>query len=153
MSYFNQLQYKRIIGVLSILNIVLIALLLMAPTNARKHKKPDLIKLFTKELQLDENQKAQLIKIDQNHREKMTSTKKEWKERKREWIKAISASPVDQDKVDAYTTQIGALQVEIEKTIGQYFIQLKAICKKDQVEKLNELFFKAIHPRRPHKTK
>ena len=146
MSYFNQPQYKKIIGLLSLFNICLLAIIFFSFSKPKDRPRHDPISIFSKELQLSEAQDEQLKKIHQTHHKKLRSIKKIWRENKNAWMNALSETPSDKNKVEKYAELIGQNQVEIEKSIGEYFLQLKAICDESQKEKLNTLFLKAMHP-------
>jgi periplasmic protein CpxP/Spy len=95
---------------------------------------------LTKQLNLDTIQVAQLKKLRDKHKEELGNLWKEDRELQEAKFVLLKEGSTDSVKLDSIVTLIVANKKKFELAFHKHFIQIRALCKPDQVE----LFKKTI---------
>jgi len=139
--------------VLLLMNIGLILMLWLRPMPhqiPRKDMPPPPRKaegFLVKALNLDEQQRADLKKLRDDHFTETRRIHEEARKSKRAMFDALVSSTLDtlsaQGHVDDYANQMK----KIDEALIQHYLDIRAICRPEQQEELRKVFRKAI--RRP----
>ena len=107
---------------------------------------PDM--LLKRELNLTEQQLAQVRTIRQAHREEQQALHRELRRNRDVLIQRMTSDP---EAAKLLADSIGKIEVNLAHNLIQHYAALEAICTAEQAEKLARVFTKALGPppRRP----
>lgn len=130
---------KKILN--SIIIVVLIAtnLFLLGFIFFSKPPHPPMPKqVIIKKLGLDKTQTANYLQLTKAHHEVVIALESKIKEKKNELYSTL-ANGNGNVNVDSLANAIGQIQTEIEHTHYKHFIEIKNLCRKEQLPAFNEL--------------
>jgi anion-transporting ArsA/GET3 family ATPase len=109
--------------------------------------------IIIEKLHFDENQIVEYDKTIKIHQENIRNLDDSIKSAKNELYQLLNSDTIDSVKKDSLFLKLADLQKQIETTHFNHFIEIKKLCKKEQLpdyknltEELSKLF---SHPRRP----
>lgn len=133
-------KFLRIIVIsILVINIVVIAYLLInkGVFHGNKPQKPR--EILIKKLGFDANQIKQYDVTITKHQNKIRTLDDSIRKTKNELYSRLKESSTEIDTKDSLVTQINNYQKQIEITHYNHFIEIKKICKPEQLEKFNML--------------
>ncbi|KAA3612659.1 MAG: hypothetical protein DWQ05_18595 [Calditrichaeota bacterium] len=156
MDIFKQNRYLWItIIVLLIMNFTALALLWLGRPEARKiqERPPDpmeeqirIQQLLKKELNFDETQSEQYLKLRRQHRNQVQQLQMDISHIKKQMFNKVLQDNPRQELSDSLLALAQEKQAQLEKITFQHFLDLKKLCKPEQQDKLkillNEFFRK-----------
>jgi protein CpxP len=139
---------------LLLINFVLIGFILLAPHHYNERIGPK--NLIINKLELDDRQIQQYEKIIMDHRNDVNATHQTISLLKKELYQTLKQDG-DSSKKELLFQNISATQKKMEKVHWNHFIELKALCKDNQLkdfdELANELAVLFTPYKKPHKKK
>ncbi len=156
MDIFKQKRYLWItVIVLLILNISSLTVLWMGrPDGSRPQKAQNdpateanrIQELLKAELDFDETQSLQYLKLRREHRQKAVQLQKDISRIKKQMFDEVLVENPKQELSDSLLALAQEKQAQLEKITFQHFLDLKKLCKPEQQDKLkillNEFFRK-----------
>jgi protein CpxP len=144
-----------LIGALIISNILLIVFISMPKKDHRFH--PDKPRnIIIERLQFDEKQIEAYDVLIENHRNQIREKDQQIIELKNKLYENLNQD-LNQNVLDSLTSEIASTQKQIETIHYLHFVDIKKLCKDDQLEKYNQLISELSRifspPRPPHKKK
>ena len=118
-------------------NVALVYTFISKGPGPRKRIEPKLI--IIKELKLDEKQVAEYQILINKHFSAVKDIQDRIHESKQSLYALLRTN--NQGKADSIITILGSYQIEIEKTHFNHFLELKKICKPEQMKAFEELTF------------
>ncbi len=142
--------------ILVVLNIFTISLLWMNRPEERRvpqrtipgHQGPGTLKFLQQELEFTDAQIEQYDQIRKRHHQRVTVLQNEIHRYKRELMEEVFAQQPDTTRVIMFAALISEKQEQIERITFFHFLDLKALCGKEQSKKLHRLIdeFLRKHP-------
>mgnify|MGYP006323194703 CR=1 FL=1 len=120
---------------LLVLNLITISFLFL--DHGGKHKEPR--KIIIEQLHFDSKQQKEYEKLIQNHRRQINNLEREIKDTKKELYFQLSKNKVDSTKKNTQITRLSVLQKQIEITHFNHFMEIKKICRSEQLDDFKEL--------------
>jgi hypothetical protein len=114
--------------------------------DAGRDRRGDTRRFLEQELNLTREQARQFHELRMEHFRLTGPMNEKISGLKKEIIIEIFKSSPDAEKVARLTGEIGALTVEMERFFSEHLKGLKSVCREDQLEKLQRLFFKILKP-------
>jgi periplasmic protein CpxP/Spy len=155
MDFFSKHKFTTVtIIVLVILNLFTLSLILIRefrkpeppfiPT--REAARPDRVMFFLqRELDLTEEQAKQFIQLRRDHFAEVQNILKDIQDIKKTMMDELFAGQPDEQKLEALAQQIGEMEGRREMLVNRHFMELKAVCRPEQREKLQHLLHRVIH--------
>ncbi|MDK9700942.1 MAG: hypothetical protein OEM52_12410 [bacterium] len=88
------------------------------------------------EMNFDTEQSKALELLHQNHFMNIDSTEDELHQLRTKMVDELFKTIPNTDSLNGYAMQMGVVQAEFEKNVFRHFLDLKAICRPDQLPKL-----------------
>ncbi len=101
------------------------------------------------ELDLTDEQARQFEELRQQHFEQSKVIADANQQLKRALMEEVFAAVPDTAKMQELAGEIGAKQTEIETLRFNHFLELKALCQPEQLEKFQALFYEILPPTNP----
>jgi periplasmic protein CpxP/Spy len=120
-----------VLGLL-ILNTALITILLIG---GRRPHRENIRNIVVKRLQFDEKQAADYKILIENHKTEIQKKENEMKESKKQLYFLLSSN--DLSKKDSFIQQICLKQHDLEGINFQHFLEIKNLCKAEQIPEFN----------------
>ncbi len=133
------------IGVLVLLNLTTISLLWLGHP-PKKGPPPSIHHFLEKELQLDQQQIAQIEALQETHRAEQRQNEQELREARKNLFQALAAKEVDDAVVIQLQSELLTKQEAMNQSMADHFLELKVICTPEQQQKLGEIFIRALRP-------
>ncbi|MEM7105999.1 MAG: periplasmic heavy metal sensor [Bacteroidota bacterium] len=154
MGIFDKKFSFWLVAFLLILNLGSLGALWFGKTDSRPpgpppmHPKHDKVTEFlSKELGLDEEQKAELSELRREFRSSTRLVIENQNRNKRLMFEALTQVDADTATAEIYANDIGIQQTKLEKAMLNHYLAIRGICSsKEQEEKLGKVFHRAIRP-------
>jgi hypothetical protein len=137
---------------LFILNILLIGLILFKPVRRDKREEPKFY--IIKTLDFDAAQEKAYEKLIDWHRAQMQTSNQKMMTLKNKLYVTLNDNATTESIKDSLVRAINAEQLIIEQTNYKHFLDIKKLCKPDQLSKFNQLtqeLSKLFSPQHPPK--
>lgn len=145
MGYFDNTRKNWIIGFLVILNIGLLISFWLPSLHGRPHENQDKINnQFRKKLGLDEAQFEKVKDLRKEHFRETRMINENIHELKKEMFGVLKGENPDTTKAYNLAQKIGQLEGNIDKSLINHFLDLRAVCNEDQKIKLDKFFHRAM---------
>ncbi|HVD98712.1 MAG TPA: periplasmic heavy metal sensor [Cytophagaceae bacterium] len=95
-------------------------------------------KMIGKRLNFTPEQEAALEKLRAKHDAVMAPLREKMDTLRKQRLALLKADTFDAAKSDQLAAEIGTVQTAIEKEMANHFVEIKALCKKDQLEEYNK---------------
>ncbi len=135
----NSKILKIIVITMLAINVAVIGYLLINKDVFLENKPPKPREIVIKKLGFDVNQIKQYDVTIIKHQNKIKALDDSIRNTKNKLYSRLKESSIEIDSNDSLVTQINNYQKEIEITHYNHFIEIKNICKKEQLEKFNVL--------------
>jgi protein CpxP len=136
----NKFKTLRIIVIsILVINMVVIGCLLINKNVFFGNKPPQPREIIIKQLEFDTAQIKQYDNTITKHQNRIKALDDSIRITKNKLYSRLKESTSEIDKNDSQVTQINNFQKQIEITHYNHFIEIKKICKPEQLEKFNAL--------------
>jgi protein CpxP len=135
----NSKILRIIVIIMLIINLAVILYLLTNKNSSFNHKTKKNREIVISILGFDSNQIIQYDAIITNHQNKIKTLDDSIRNRKNELYSKLKKSSSEININDSLVNQINNFQKQIEITHYNHFIEIKKICKPEQLEKFNAL--------------
>ena len=125
---------RIIIAVLLTSNLLLLGFIFFA----RPPHPPMPKQVIIKKLGLDKNQSEKYLLLTKKHREAVIVLESKIKDKKNELYRNLSTT-ADSADTNAAAVEIGKIQTEMEQLHYAHFLEIKNLCRKEQLPAFNEL--------------
>lgn len=95
-------------------------------------------KFIGKRLGFSPEQEEALTKLREEKETKMAAIREKMTSLRKQRFELIKTEPFDAAKADQLAEEIGNCHAEIEKLMAGYFVSVKALCTKEQLEEYNK---------------
>jgi periplasmic protein CpxP/Spy len=95
--------------------------------------------IVIEKLHFDENQIAEYDKTIKNHQKAIRSIDDSIRNTRNELYKLLNSEAIDTDKRDSLYSKFAGFQKQIETTHFNHFLEIKSICKKEQLADFKNL--------------
>jgi protein CpxP len=130
---FNIKILTILVVILILINTLLVFILVFKP----KHKMPR--EIIIEKLQFDDNQVKKYDLTIINHRKNIKNMDDSIRITKNEMYKLLNYSKIDNQKKDSLSQKIANFQKQIESIHFNHFLEIKKLCKKEQLNDFNNL--------------
>ncbi len=146
-----------IIILLVILNIFTIVTLWMQrgqrqplpPPGEQGRQGHDVFRFLDMELDLSESQSRQLEEMRHRHHEERLRLEKGVLDTRRELLRLVTRSDTDSTEVQRLSRSIGERQAVLEQLTFQHFMEIKALCNRDQTAEFERLLREVLDRQPP----
>ncbi len=149
MASFNKNTW--LIVLLVVLNLVSLGALWISrtpppPETTKSEHTSKVDKFFHKELNLDEDQMVEVKKLTKEHFQERREVFQQIREQKGLLIKELSDETEDTVAINTILAEIARLESMNEKLFIDHYKNLKKVCTPEQLDSLNKVFQRGIHP-------
>ena len=154
MDFFSKHKYTTItIIVLVLLNLFTLSAILIREFREpeppfvppREAVRADRVMFFLqRELDLTEEQAKQFIQLRRDHFDEVQNIQKDIQDIKKKMMDELFAGQPDGQKLEALARQIGEMEGQREMLVNRHFMDLKAVCRPEQREKLQHLLHRVM---------
>lgn len=106
-------------------------------------------RFMERELDLSKEQARQFRELRRRHFQKTREIREKVRVLKKEILKEAFKPTPDAEKAARMIEAVGAGYAEMERFLFEHFKDLKSVCREEQSEKLQRLFFEMSGPTRP----
>ncbi|MFQ5630719.1 MAG: periplasmic heavy metal sensor [bacterium] len=149
MDYFT----KKRLAIWGIVLLVVMNISALATVWYQQHRRPTpplpgivhpeaAHRFLHRELHLSDAQTEQLSVLLRKHFERARAIQGEIRDLKFDIINELAATPPDTIHLNRLAAEIGDKQAKLEKETYFHFLELKALCSREQQEKLHDIFGK-----------
>lgn len=96
--------------------------------------------MLTAELKLDPDQKSRVEDINRKFRDEAEPTVAEIKKIRAEMLEELSLEKADTARLSDFIARIGSLQMKLQRSAVNQFMELKQVCNADQTLKLSSIY-------------
>ena len=152
MSFFENKKFTiATISILVVLNLVLISFLTIPELKNNRSKDRyrtyDHAAYLAKKLEFTEAQTAELREVMSGHRTELNAVKKEMNAKRSELYAKLREPQDDSVSIEELTGEIGFLAGQIEQINFDYFMNVRALCSPEQLDKLDQLMRRMMKSR------
>jgi len=141
--------YQFLIAGLILCNIVLLAFFFLGKKGKGKHKQPN--EIIIERLDFSKEQAADYEALIVNHRQSVGQAAEKIKNLKTALYSNLSSEMQDSLAIDSIQSELSMAKASIEKTHYDHFLDIKKLCKAEQLPKFTELSKDMARIFAPHK--